>query len=102
MARVSQKQLSEFDGRCEECGDVAELRDARSTALMQAQDAQQTLSTVGTKLVVGRYCGHAYYMLDWSTKVTDPFDERETDKIARKYQHQIEMQLPPPPPKEEA
>lgn len=78
---------------------MAELRDASSTALLEDQKDLR-LSAIGTKLVVGAYCGHAYYMLDWKRQIIDPFDATETQALAERYQRQIDVELPPPPPQE--
>lgn len=90
MARVSTK---EFTGRCEECGDTAELRRVQTTALIQNLETHR-LSAIGTGLVVCSGGEHEpYFALLRDTIVEDPFEEGETFES-------LDIELPPPPEQE--
>lgn len=86
----------EYNGRCEVCDDVAELRESSSTALLQAQTTQE-LSAVRCQLVRCFSGEHAYYVIDWKSQIKDPFPEGwEPEDI-----DPLDLQLPPPPKEDE-
>lgn len=90
---ISQKP---YNGTCEVCGDAAELRDSRSTALLQSQDTQE-LSAIQCNLVRCFSGDHAYFVLNWDSQIVDPFPEGwepEPDGP-------LDFRLPPPPPMKE-
>lgn len=94
---VAPVSRNKFDGFCEVCGDAAELRDSHTTALLQAQGSG-VLSSIGTRLVRCLSGDHAYFVLDWTSQVQDPFSGRETAEI----EATTTVIPPPPPPKEDA
>lgn len=85
-----------FEGKCETCGDVAELRQSGATALIENQETH-LLSAIGLSLVRCFSGDHVYFVLNWDSQVTDPFaPDAPLDTSP------LDIELPPPPPKEEA
>lgn len=62
--------------KCEECGDVVDVLPTAGTELLQNKKTKQ-YSAVGLKLVRCYYEGHAYYVIDTTKQVYDPFVEEE-------------------------
>ena len=83
--------MEKFDGNCAECGDVADVLDVAGTALVQHKETS-AYSAVGTQ-IVRCMSGHAYYILKRDTEVLDPFGGDTPDP---------DLELPPPPPKEDS
>lgn len=77
-----------FDGKCVTCGAQAAIQPTTGTALIQQVDNGR-LSAIRTDLAVCER-GHEYYIMDWMSKVEDPWLEGENPL-------EDGVELPPPP-----
>lgn len=63
----------EFNGKCENCGGLAAIFPWNGTASIQRQDNREMSVVVLDRVSCER--GHSYAVINWSTQVSDPFEE---------------------------